>query len=98
MRDDERRPALAQRLQTVLNQRLAFAVEARRRFVENENARIGQNRARDRHALPLAARQPHAALADDRVVPLLESLDELVGMRDAADAHDVLARRAAATP
>ena len=76
---------LAQRLQAVLDQRLALAVEARRRLVENQDARVGENRARDRDALPLAARQPHAALADDRVVALLELLDELVAVRDAAD-------------
>ena len=78
VRDDERRAALAQRPQAVLNQRLALAVEARRRLVEQQDARIGEDRARDRHALALAAGQPHAALADDRVVALLELLDELV--------------------
>ena len=55
--------------------------------------RVGENRARDRDALPLAARQPHAALADDRVVALLERLDELVAVRDPADRLDLLARR-----
>ena len=58
--------------------------------------RVGENRARDRDALPLAARQPHAALADDRVVALLELLDELVAVRDAADRDDLVARRRAA--
>ena len=75
------RPA-AQRAQAVLDQRLALAVEARGRLVEDQDARIGEDRARDRDALALAARQLHAALADDRVVPLLELLDELVGVRD----------------
>src|SRR5207253_10328517 len=65
--DDERRASLSQRLQAVLDHRLALAVEARRRFVEDEDARVGENRARDRHALALAARQPDAALADHRV-------------------------------
>ena len=80
-------------LQAVLDQRLALAVEARRRFVEDQDARVGEDRARDRDALALAARQPHAALADDRVVALLERLDELVAVRDAADRLDLLARR-----
>ena len=79
--------------QAVLDQRLALAVEARRRLVEDQDARIGEDRARDRDALALAARQLHAALADDRVVALLEALDELVGVRDAADPLDVLERR-----
>jgi hypothetical protein len=53
VRDDEGRPAEPQRTQAVLDDRLAFAVEARRRFVEHEDAGIGQDRARDRDALPL---------------------------------------------
>ena len=92
VRDDERRAALPQRLQAVLNQRLALAVEARRRFVENQDARVRQNRARDRHALPLSAGQAHAALADDRVVLLVERLDELVAVGDPADRADLVER------
>ena len=41
--------------------------------------------------LSLAARQPHAALADDGVVALLEGFDELVAVRDPADRDDLLA-------
>ena len=91
VRDDERRAPLPQRPQAVLDQRLALAVEARRRLVEDQDARVRENRARDGDALPLAARQPHAALADDRVVALLEPLDELVAVRDAADRDDLVA-------
>ena len=54
---------------------------------------IGEDGARDRHALALAARQLHAALADDGVVAVLERLDELVGVRDAADPLDLVERR-----
>ena len=88
---------LPQRFQAVLNHRLALAVEARRRLVENEDLGVGQNRARDGDALTLSARQAHAALADDGVVPLLERLDELVAVRDAADGFDFFARRRAAS-
>ena len=35
----------------------AFAVEVARRFVENQDRRVGNQRPRDRHALPDAARQ-----------------------------------------
>ena len=59
---------------------------------------FGENRARDRDALALAAREPDAALADDRVVPLLELLDELVGVRDPADALDVRRASRAGVP
>src|SRR5262249_12503463 len=47
MGDDERGPSLAQRPEAVLNHRLAFAVEARRRLVQDEDARVGENRTRD---------------------------------------------------
>src|SRR5262249_36590229 len=93
VRNDERRAAAAQRPQAVLNERLALAVEARGRFVEQQDARVRENRARDRDALALAARQPHAALTDDGVVLLLEAVDELVGVRDSTDALDVGLRR-----
>ena len=83
---------LAQRAQAVLDQRLALAVEARRRLVEDQDSRVGEDRARDGDALPLSAGQLHAALADDRVVALLELLDELVAVRDAATRLDLLAR------
>ena len=89
--DDEGRPPGAQRPQAVLDERFALAVEARRRLVEDEDAGIRQDGARDRDALPLAAREPDAALADDRVVLLLEPLDELVAVRDVADRLDLVA-------
>src|SRR4051812_48632695 len=61
MRDDERRSPLAERAQTVADERFALAVQARRRLVQNENARIREDRARDGHALPLSAREFYAA-------------------------------------
>ena len=57
MGDHERRAARPQTPQPVLDHLLALAVEARGRLVQDQDARVGQNRARDRHALPLPARQ-----------------------------------------
>ena len=94
VRDDERRAPAAQRAKPVANERLALAVEARCGLVENQDARIGENGARDRDALPLSAREAHAALADDRVVAVLELRDELIAVRDAARLADLLHRRA----
>src|SRR4051794_27069405 len=91
--DDERRPALAERLEAVLDHRLALAVEARGRLVEDEDARVREDRSRDGNPLALPARKLDAALADDRLVALLEAFDEFVGMRNAADAFDVVERR-----
>src|ERR1051325_11077982 len=70
MRDDERRAARPQPAQAVLNHLLALAVEAGGGFIQNEDARVGEDRARDRDALPLAAGQLDAALAPHRVVTL----------------------------
>ena len=68
VRDHERRASAPERLQPVLDEPLAFAIEARGRLVEDQDLRIGEDGARDGDALALAARQPHPALADDRVV------------------------------
>src|SRR5262249_50443413 len=88
--DDERRTALPERLEAVLNQRFALAVQARGGLVEDQNARIGENRPRDRDALTLTARKAYAALANDRVVALFECLDELITVRDPADRDDLV--------
>src|SRR5438045_2858778 len=89
MRDDESRAAGTQRPEAVLDHRLTLAVEARGGLVENQDAWIGEDRARDRHPLALSAGEPHAALADDRIVLLFERFDEFVAVRDAADRFDL---------
>src|SRR4051812_28940061 len=91
MGDDKCRSARAQRPKPILDERLAFAVKARSGFVEDEKARIREDRPRNRDPLPLAAREAHAAFADDRVITLFERFDELIAMRDPADGFDVLA-------
>src|SRR6266571_7714386 len=84
MRDDKRRAAFAQRSQAVANHRFAFAVETRRRFIQQKDSRIGEYRTRNRDSLTLTTRQLNSALADNRVVFVLESLDELINVRDTA--------------
>ncbi len=90
--DDEGRPPLHQLGQPFLDQRLALAVERRGRLVQDQDARIGQDRPRDRHPLPLAARELHPALADDRGVALRELLHELVAAGDARRPQHLLVR------
>src|SRR5260221_7187266 len=68
VRDDEHRSPAADLLHALLDDALALVIERARRLVENEDARIGDERARDRQPLLLAAREAAAALADDRVV------------------------------
>ena len=58
---------------------LALVVERAGRLVEDQDARIGDQRAGDGDALALAARQAAAALADDGVVALGQLEDEVVG-------------------
>ena len=78
VRDGDRRPALHQRLQRRLHQALRVGVEAGRRLVQDQDARVLQDHARDREALLLAARELVPALPHDRVVPLGELDDPVV--------------------
>src|SRR5262245_411055 len=93
MRDNERRAAAHQVTQTFLNQRFRFRVEAGSGFVENQDARISENRAGDGDALFLPARQTHAAFADDGVVLVREVFRELIYAGDAASFEDFLFAR-----
>src|ERR1043165_1106793 len=68
MGDHEHGPVCHQAIDRFLHQPLRLGVERAGRFVENQNRWIAQQRARDRDALALAARQPRAALAEHRVV------------------------------
>src|SRR5579863_9721098 len=76
--DDKRRAALHQVRQPFLDKRFGLGIEARGRFVQNQDARISEDGTRDRHPLFLPARELHATLADDRVVLLFEALRELI--------------------
>src|SRR5689334_13068250 len=96
MRDDKGGAAAHQVGETFLYERLAFRVERRCGFVEYQDARVSQDGAGDGDALALAATQLHAALADHRVVALLEALGELVDVRDAAGMEHLLWRGAGA--
>ena len=68
--DDERRAARHDLAQRVLDLLLGRRVDRRRRVVEDQDPRVGQERARDRDALALAAAERQPALADARVVAL----------------------------
>ena len=64
VRDRDRRAAGHQHVQRVANQQLGFGVDARRRLVEDQDARIERQRARERQQLLLPDRQRRAALGD----------------------------------
>jgi hypothetical protein len=78
MGDDDRRPAAHCRFQRRLHDALAFRVEAAGRFVEQQQRRVLEDRTGDGDALPLAARQANAALADEGRVALGQSPHEFV--------------------
>ena len=80
--------------------RLGAGVDRRQRVVEQQQRRLGQQRARDRHALTLAAGQRDAALAHARVVAVGESAStsrvQVGHARDALDLARASRRRARA--
>ena len=77
VRDHQRGAIAHQPFERRLHQLLAFGIERRGRFVEQQQRRIAQDRARDRNALALAARQRDAALAGLGVILLRQPVDEL---------------------
>jgi hypothetical protein len=93
--DHEHGPPARDLAQVLLDNALAFVVERARGLVENENARIGHQRAGDGDALALPAGEAVAALADDGVVGLGQLENELVrasDLRGRNHAHDRHAR------
>ena len=76
--------------QRVLDLALGRGVDRRGGVVEDQDARVGQQRAGDRQALALAAGERQAALADAGVVAVGQALDELVGLGAAGGGHDLL--------
>src|SRR5690606_23482007 len=64
-------------------------IEGARRLVEQQDRRILEQRAGDRDALALAAREARAALAEERVVTLGQRANELVGRSGAGRGLDL---------
>src|ERR1700730_2411893 len=87
-----------QRLQARLDGGLDLAVERGGWLVEHQDRRILEDLTRNGDALALAARELHAALADLRLVaaallPVLELMDELVGVRELRRPDDLRVAR-----
>ena len=78
MRNDEARTSDHEVVECRLHDLLALRIECGGRLIENEDARILENRARYRNALPLSARDADAALADLRIIAVLQLHDEVV--------------------
>ena len=93
VRDDDRRPAAHRLAQPEPDLRLGRRVDRRRGVVEDEDARVDDERARDRDPLALPAGERDPALADHRVVAVREPLDELVRLREPRRRLDLLVGR-----
>ena len=68
--DDERCSSCQQVTQPSLDPALGTDVDGGRRLVEDQDVRIGEQRAGERDELPLAQREPEATLSELRVVSL----------------------------
>ena len=80
------RAAGGDRVDRLAHALLVEAVERRRRLVQQQDRRSGQQRAGDREALALAAREHHAALADRRVDAERVALEHLAEVHGAQHA------------
>ncbi len=76
VRDHQRSAAALKRFQRLLHHALAGRIQRARRFVEQQDRPIGEQRARDREALALAARKRHAALAEHGIHALRQAVDK----------------------
>src|SRR5215813_21868 len=79
VRDDEYGSAARELRHVLLDDALALVVERAGRLVEDQDARIGDERTGDGETLALAAGQARAALADDGVVTIGKLEDEVMG-------------------
>ena len=78
----------------LLHQRLRFRIQAGCRLVEDQDRRVRQEGAGQRHPLALAARQLDAALAHRRGVALRQPRDEVVRVGEARRPLDLPGRGA----
>src|SRR3989441_3198604 len=75
-----------------MHQALRLAVERARGFVQDQDRGVRDDRAGDRDALALAAREANSPIADHRVVPIGQRHDEVVRVRDLRGVEDVCLR------
>lgn len=86
--DDEDGVPLRDSGHVVLDDAFRFVVQRTGGFVEDENARVGDQRAGDGDTLALAAGQCAALLADQGVVTFGQFEDEVVGAGQFGRLHD----------
>ena len=77
-------------VQTGLQRLLSTRVDIRRGLVENQDARVGEQHARERDELALARGQGRTALLHHGVVAVWQFHDEFVRMHGLGSGHDLL--------
>ena len=92
MRDDEAGPSAQQHGQRLLQSHFRLRIDAAGRLVENQQARIGQQRPGEANHLPFAVRQLAPALADECVEPLRQRLDQIQAIESAANVPQFVGR------
>ena len=93
MGHDQRRAAFAQFVKCLLDHDFRRVVQGRRGFVQNQHGGVLQEDAGDAEALLLAAAEPYAAFADDRVVAFVQRHDVVVDVGAFRGFDDLLLRR-----
>ena len=93
MREDQRRAALHQPIERLLDDRLVLGIDRGERLVEDQDGGVAEQRAGDGDALALATGQPDAALAHHRLIALRQARDELVGVGAAGGRAQIVQRR-----
>ena len=89
VRDGNRGAALHQVFQGFLDFFFGFGIDRRSGLVQYQDARIDEQRARNRDALALTARQALTTLAHHGVVAMRQAQDELMRVRGAGSGHDL---------
>src|SRR5215470_16698406 len=95
MCDDEHGTAPGELRHVLLDDPLALVVESTRRLVEDQDARVIDDRAGDGQTLALSARQARSALTNYGVVTIGKLKDELMGTGHLRDLDDLFDRRRA---
>src|SRR5450830_1160928 len=88
MRDHQGGSVLGYFLELRLDRLLGLGIERRRGFIKDQNGRVFQQGAGNRHALLFATRQLQAPLTHHGVVAIRQALDEVMDRRGLGRGHD----------
>ena len=95
--DDDHGPAACNSVQVGVHQRLAFRIERAGGLIQDQDARILDQRAGNRQALLLAAGEVGRAFLDIGLIAIRHPLDEFLGTGQSRGAHHILDRQAGTT-